>query len=412
MRLRSAARCCFSFFISIHAPLAGCDGAALTSSMSSGNFNPRTPCGVRRLCHAPCEGAHLFQSTHPLRGATEAGPIGPIPVEFQSTHPLRGATFSSSQKRASILISIHAPLAGCDRPTSRPSCWRSYFNPRTPCGVRPFLLLGGSDVLSFQSTHPLRGATRVSSGCDGALRDFNPRTPCGVRHVCACAAPAAVYFNPRTPCGVRPPRRGQPVRAGCHFNPRTPCGVRRLAAPALDAEKQDFNPRTPCGVRPSASYTSSRVLDFNPRTPCGVRLDVLDCGKQHIQFQSTHPLRGATRMSSAAVSIRCISIHAPLAGCDLVGGVRVVDREDFNPRTPCGVRRVRECAARVNLRISIHAPLAGCDRRTRAAEQGDAGFQSTHPLRGATPLYPLTRWRPLNFNPRTPCGVRPMALAP
>ena len=33
-----------------------------------------------------------------------------------------------------------------------------------------------------------------------------------------------------------------------------------------------------------------------------------------------------------------ISIHAPLAGCDLPGVVARGRSRDFNPRTPCGVR--------------------------------------------------------------------------
>ena len=34
-------------------------------------------------------------------------------------------------------------------------------------------------------------------------------------------------------------------------------------------------------------------------------------------------------------------------------------------------------------------------------------FQSTHPLRGATNRTRRTCWRTWDFNPRTPCGVRP-----
>ena len=56
------------------------------------------------------------------------------------------------------------------------------------------------------------------------------------------------------------------------------------------------------------------------------------------QFQSTHPLRGATGSTDQALQVIEISIHAPLAGCDL---------GDFLPF------RAQP--------ISIHAPLAGCD---------------------------------------------------
>ena len=80
-----------------------------------------------------------------------------------------------------------------------------------------------------------------------------------------------------------------------------------------------------------------------------------------------------------------ISIHAPRAG----------------------VRRRYLHFDHVCRRISIHAPHAGCDhRRGRAAEAcgisihaPHAGFDCTHKCRSALSFY---------FNPRTPCGVRPL----
>ena len=78
--------------ISIHAPLAGCDGRDVICATIFLDFNPRTPCGVRRIDNS------LF-----VRGR---------------------------------VISIHAPLAGCDSPFRLPRCRYAHFNPRTPCGVR------------------------------------------------------------------------------------------------------------------------------------------------------------------------------------------------------------------------------------------------------------------------------------
>ena len=169
--------------ISIHAPLAGCDlsisshfpldslfqsthplrGATdcfITSYKLRSHFNPRTPCGVRpsdcsMKSHAkyfnprtPCGVRHclpplsqypaIFQSTHPLRGATEKYQEGySYHEKFQSTHPLRGAT------RWILRCRIHY----------------KYFNPRTPCGVRPRHDRRAICGMRFQSTHPLRGAT-------------------------------------------------------------------------------------------------------------------------------------------------------------------------------------------------------------------------------------------------------------
>ena len=82
----------YTFFISIHAPLAGCDPRRRWLRICSSNFNPRTPCGVRHYQQQSAAASNKFQSTHPLRGATKRRWMG-------------------KQRRK---ISIHAPLAGCD----------------------------------------------------------------------------------------------------------------------------------------------------------------------------------------------------------------------------------------------------------------------------------------------------------
>ena len=122
-----------------------------------------------------------------------------------------------------------------------------------------------------------------------------------------------------------------------------------------------FNPRTPCGVRPVYHGFISAVVHFNPRTPCGVRLRTAALRQSILSFQSTHPLRGATFVLLIVRHIVTISIHAPLAGCDPRQRAPRFFRQNFNPRTPCGVR-----------------PLAG------ALSCRPPRFQSTHPLRGAT----------------------------
>ena len=152
------------------------------------------------------------------------------------------------------------------------------------------------------------------------------------------------------------------------------------------------------------------------------------CGK----FQSTHPLRGATSTKRGSSTRSSISIHAPLAGCDKEKKSDNASDTDFNPRTPCGVRRAggrrrHILAAHFNPRtpcgvrlckpcpdsccfvISIHAPLAGCDRLGCYCLILRPSFQSTHPLRGATHHQAHLATTAPNFNPRTPCGVRPYA---
>ncbi len=147
--------------ISIHAPLTGCDAQCHHLRSFCCYFNPRTPHGVRLQPAEELLRGSGFQSTHPSRGATfnppkncfvdrDFNPRTPhgvrlvvmskadIDKRFQSTHPSRGATRTNSQRQKPSgnfnprtphgvrlhhpnhytwkgVISIHAPLTGCDR---------------------------------------------------------------------------------------------------------------------------------------------------------------------------------------------------------------------------------------------------------------------------------------------------------
>ena len=141
-----------------------------------------------------------------MRGATRRARGGlRIKSIFQSTRPMRGATKPHPARWLfHVIISIHAPHAGRDRTARKNLCCRSYFNPRAPCGARRFARLPFSAVSRFQSTRPMRGATKktappfkcikISIHAPHAGRDaptdtsgltstnFNPRAPCGARH--------------------------------------------------------------------------------------------------------------------------------------------------------------------------------------------------------------------------------------
>ena len=122
---------------------------------------------------------------------------------------------------------------------------------------------------------------------------------------------------------------------------------------------------------------------FNPRTPCGVRHQNAILHYMHYAFQSTHSLRSATdsyckytgacHVSIHALLAECderetggrmvagVSIHALLAECDLLRGGGPVCLRCFNPRTPCGVRRISFNIFGAYNVVSIHALLAECD---------------------------------------------------
>ena len=196
------------------------------------------------------------------------------------------------------IISIHAPRVGCDTVT-----------------------LGSQLLFLGISIH----APRV--GCDAPLystkgaetHDFNPRTPCGVRRFRQGVRRLLIcYFNPRTPCGVRPgrPEHGAGFWKISIHAPRVGCDSRWSAAEG-DRRISIHAPRVGCDTSVAAEIRSS--TDFNPRTPCGVRLGGVPISHPFDQFQSTHPVWGATLTAPITVQLTpTISIHAPRVGCDRI----------------------------------------------------------------------------------------------
>ena len=203
----------------------------LCCSWLTGHFNPRSPCGERHRARVATPQHRAFQSTLPVRGATQFHDVPQVPR----------------------MISIHAPRAGSDNAANRMGCVDTDFNPRSPCGERP----AQAGVIHRR------------------FKDFNPRSPCGERPRPQAFRSRRRNFNPRSPCGERlahterdasgneisihAPRAGSDCRiclgvqlhcisihaprAGsdfsalwhkappCNFNPRSPCGERRCAHP-------------------------------------------------------------------------------------------------------------------------------------------------------------------------------------
>ena len=151
---------------------------------------------------------------------------------------------------------------------------------------------------------------------------------------------------------------------------------------------------------------------FNPRTPCGVRLPVKRMENIDTGISIHAPLAGCDTLAIIKGNGQHISIHAPLAGCDRL--IQQPERRphNFNPRTPCGVRHG---ATRQKIEQGAHFnPRTPCGVRRPMRRRWTMSniFQSTHPLRGATPSVHKTNGVVAYFNPRTPCGVRPAKCRP
>ena len=260
-------------------------------------------------------------------------------------------------------------------------------------------------TFGFQSTHPLRGATSERRRKVDRLKAFQSTHPLR----------GATKYNKE---------EKRLLKISIHA-PLAGCDN------LVNAQKRgdkNFNPRTPCGVRPTVHDSIIGECNFNPRTPCGVRrIKQFFAFPPIFRFQSTHPLRGATCADYDIKKHRCISIHAPLAGCDIVDQYDFPQLENFNPRTPCGVRRenpddfcsygvfqsthpLRGATSPIACEeakkiISIHAPLAGCDSwRLNGRHEIEISIHA--PLAGCDAQCYSCPMVLRHFNPRTPCGVR------
>ena len=100
--------------ISIHAPHARCDRGLLYSLYVCpiSIHAPHARCDIIRS--KATNRKIIFQSTHPMRGATLSTAFCFRLCLFQSTHPMRGATMKPTNIKENTIISIHAPHARCD----------------------------------------------------------------------------------------------------------------------------------------------------------------------------------------------------------------------------------------------------------------------------------------------------------
>ena len=212
-------------------------------------------------------------------------------------------------------ISIHAPLAGCDPRSPLMFLTELYFNPRTPCGVRRELE-GVIEKKTGISIHaPLAGCDSLSCSKNWCLTNFNPRTPCGVRRRQCWRNGTRKAFQSTHPL------RGATLVLTASFITSAISIHAPLAGCDMERRRLGFRisisihaPLAGCDLK--TAQKKYRTKNFNPRTPCGVRRYFSIRLQPTPEFQSTHPLRGATLYRVQLLYGRFISIHAPLAGCD------------------------------------------------------------------------------------------------
>ena len=208
--------------ISTHAPLAGRDPCRHCYTQPHCNFNPRAPCGARRL--EPWASSASRSDFNP-RAPCGARPRLCLLVQqrsrFQPTRPLRGATGAHPGN-------VHH---------------RQNFNPRAPCGAR-----------------------HIWPGFRFWLSNFNPRAPCGARPGCGPCRAGSRNFNPRAPCGARPQAFGG-NQADYRISTHAPLAGRDGRGRKETGGRAEFQPTRPLrGATASLTPTTAPPI-FQPTRP-------------------------------------------------------------------------------------------------------------------------------------------------
>ena len=213
-----------------------------------------------------------------------------------------------------------------------------HFNPRAPCGARPYAIHREHDLGGISTHAPLAGRDETACMLPWMAGIFQPTRPLRGATRAALKYPLpSRNFNPRAPCGARPPMTMTSARE-VEISTHAPLAGRDESGKIIVFALLNFNPRAPCGARPSVIRCRERWWHFNPRAPCGARLMHLLLSGSLLIFQPTRPLRGATNAKHTENS-----------------------KEEFQPTRP----------------------LRGATVKRAISFQSD-GFQPTRPLRGAT----------------------------
>ena len=163
--------------------MRGATPASVSIKGPQGDFNPRSPCGERRLIRLYC-GSRANISIHAPRAGSDSAYLRRdlMFVRISIHAPRAGSDFSGSTFTRSSSISIHAPRAGSDE--------KRVLLRGAPGDISIHAPRAGSDGITavckyylciFQSTLPVRGATISGRRMLPLDFYFNPRSPCGER---------------------------------------------------------------------------------------------------------------------------------------------------------------------------------------------------------------------------------------
>ena len=148
---------------------------------------------------------------------------------------------------------------------------RGNFNPRAPCGARRYVIHLRKDVLKFQSTRPVWGATLAAPSMALVTVFQSTRPVWGATSFLLSRCGSVVFQSTRPVWGA-------------------------TSAVPVQTRLRGFQSTRPVwGATALASAPRLGPSNFNPRAPCGARHGRDDALVNNILFQSTRPVWGATR---------------------------------------------------------------------------------------------------------------------
>ncbi len=150
-----------------------------------------------------------------------------------------------------------------------------------------------------------------------------------------------------------------------------------------------FNSRTLGRVRLRLSYLVMSSPSFNSRTLGRVRRRKKWTDFCRLQFQFTHPGKGATAYMSSSFHFPFLfQFTHPGKGATRSSLPHSSFIYCFNSRTLGRVRPIARADTSSSADVSIHAPWEGCDFRLQQVST-KYKFQFTHPGKGATLAIPF-----------------------
>ena len=167
------------------------------------------------------------------------------------------------------------------------------FNSHASCEARLYAAQNAKNIIAFQLTRLLRGATNTGNGFADTL-----------------------LISTHTPLARRDARKSVGVPKNQNFNSHASCEARPCVALRVAVGEDNFNSHASCEARLAAQNGTDIRRHFNSHASCEARHGGFIETLSSAVFQLTRLLRGATCINYLEIMARYISTHTPLARRD------------------------------------------------------------------------------------------------